>query len=340
MTRQILECPSPPGRPSRVEIYQRLAIGVAELHDHLGGLPTPVEASGIWEDIWYEEAHHSTAIEGNTLVLKQVQLLLSEGRAVGNKELREYLEVRGYAKAAARVYEQAINRRGFARPESLLTLGELREIHYQAMTPVWDIDPHPDAKEGEAPGSFRQHEIRPFPGGMKPVTFPLIHAEITAWIGQVNSLDGNLLEFPEELAKTHCRFEQIHPFLDGNGRTGRLILNLILVRLGYPPTVIYKRDRDKYLRALRKADRGDPGQLGEMFARGILHSLYRFVVPTIAGPARLVPLTALATPQLGIGALRAAAGRGRLQATRGPDGQWRSSLNWVDEYQVSRYRRH
>ncbi len=110
--------------------------------------------------------------------------------------------------------------------------------------------------------------------------------------------------------------------------------------VGYPPTVIYKRDRDKYLRALRKADRGDPGQLGEMFARGILHSLYRFVVPAVAGPARLVPLTALATPQLGIGALRAAAARGRLQATRGPDGQWRSSLNWVDEYQASRYRRH
>ena len=54
------------------------------------------------------EAHHSTAIEGNTLVLKQVQRLLDEGRAVGNKELREYLEVRGYADAADWVYRQAV----------------------------------------------------------------------------------------------------------------------------------------------------------------------------------------------------------------------------------------
>jgi hypothetical protein len=58
-------------------------------------LPPPGEAEGIWRGIWLEEAHHSTAIEGNTLVLKQVEQLLDEGRAVGNKELSEYLEVRG-----------------------------------------------------------------------------------------------------------------------------------------------------------------------------------------------------------------------------------------------------
>ena len=72
----------------------------------MGGLPTPVEAADIWHGIWYEEAHHSTAIEGNTLVLKQVERLLAEGRAVGNKELREYMEVRGYADAADWVYRQ------------------------------------------------------------------------------------------------------------------------------------------------------------------------------------------------------------------------------------------
>jgi cell filamentation protein, protein adenylyltransferase len=65
-----------------------------------GGLPSPEEAEGTWRGIWLEEAHQSTAIEGNTLVLKQVEALLEEGRAVGNKELREYLEVRGYADAA------------------------------------------------------------------------------------------------------------------------------------------------------------------------------------------------------------------------------------------------
>jgi hypothetical protein len=70
----------------------------------MGGLPNPLEASEIWRGIWFEEAHHSTAIEGNTLVRKQVEVLLAEGRAVGEKQLKEYLEVKGYADAADWVY--------------------------------------------------------------------------------------------------------------------------------------------------------------------------------------------------------------------------------------------
>jgi fido (protein-threonine AMPylation protein) len=327
------------GRPSREEVYLRLETQVRELWDRMGGLPSPLEAADIWRGIWFEEAHHSTAIEGNTLVLKQVEKLLDEGRAVGNKELREYMEVRGYATAAEWVYGQAISPTRLSRPEDVLTLAEVREIHHTAMTPVWDVAPHPDATAREAPGSYREHEIHPFPGGMIPVSWPLIPAEMETWIDDVNALDTSQVAFPEDLGQLHVRFEQIHPFLDGNGRTGRLVVNLILVRLGYPPAIIYKRDRADYLRALQRADAGEPGQLGEMLARAILDNLYRFVVPAVAGPARLVPLAALETPDMKASALRAAAARGRLQATRGPDGQWRSSRNWVDEYKAIRYRR-
>src|SRR5881392_1994498 len=95
------------GRPPRADVYERLRVQIVELRERLGGLPSPVEAEGIWRGIWLEEAHHSTAIEGNTLVLKQVERLLREGKAVGSKELAEYLEVEGYAKAAQWVYAQA-----------------------------------------------------------------------------------------------------------------------------------------------------------------------------------------------------------------------------------------
>jgi hypothetical protein len=90
-------------------VYARLGIQIGELRERLGGLPSPAEAEDIWRGIWLEEAHHSTALEGNTLVLKQVEQLLAEGRAVGNKELAEYMEVRGYADAANWVYGQAID---------------------------------------------------------------------------------------------------------------------------------------------------------------------------------------------------------------------------------------
>ncbi len=333
------ERPRRRGRPSRLELYRRLHADVADLRGRLGGLPTPLEAADIWRGIWYEEAHHSTAIEGNTLVLKQVEQLLAEGRAVGNKELREYLEVQGYGAAAEWVYRQAAGLQRGARPEALLALAEIRRVHHMAMAPVWDVAPHPDASAREAPGSFREHEIRPFPGGMIPVTWPLVPAEVETWIGQVNLLDPEFPEFPETLAEVHCRFEQIHPFLDGNGRVGRLLLNLVLVRVGYPPAIVYKRDRSRYLTALRRADGGELGPLGELLARAILDNLYRNVIPAVAGPARLVPLAALATADLQASALRVAAIRGRLRAIRDPDGRWRSSRRWVDEYRTRRYRR-
>jgi len=85
------------GRPSRSTVYQRLGGALAELDERFGGLPSPREAQEIWDDIWHQEAHHSTALEGNTLVLREVETLLDHGRAVGAKPLREYNEVQGYA---------------------------------------------------------------------------------------------------------------------------------------------------------------------------------------------------------------------------------------------------
>ncbi|HWT90487.1 MAG TPA: Fic family protein, partial [Solirubrobacterales bacterium] len=302
------------GRPSRAAIFERLRVQIGELRDRLGGLPSPEEAEGIWRGIWLEEAHHSTAIEGNTLVLKQVEQLLEQGRAVGNKELSEYLEVRGYADAAGWVYGHGIEPAGWSGGK-LITLGEIREVHSLAMTPVWDVAPHPQATAKERPGSFREHDIEPFPGGMQPPEWTQVPILVRDWIGDAQALRKvDEAELPEALATLHARFEQVHPFLDGNGRAGRLVLNLLLVRLGYPPAIIYKGDRSRYLSALRRADQGDCGPLGEFLARAILDNLYKFVVPAIAGPARLVPLPALATEKLSANALRVAAMRGRLKA--------------------------
>ena len=320
-------------------MYERLRVQITELRERLGGLPSPVEAEGIWRGIWLEEAHHSTAIEGNTLVQKQVELLLREGRAVGNKELSEYLEVRGYASAADWVYSHGIEPGSWSGPE-LLTLAELRHVHGLAMTPVWDVAPHPRATDREKPGSFREHDIEPFPGGMQPPAWPDVPALVGDWIADVQRLgEADEASATETLAELHARFERIHPFLDGNGRAGRLVLNLVLVRLGYPPAIIYKGERSRYLAALRRADKGDAGPLGEFLARAILDNLHKFVAPAVAGPARLVPLPALATPELSANALRVAATRGRLKAAKAADGSWRSSRIWLDEYVASRYKR-
>jgi Fic family protein len=272
-------------------------------------------------------------------VLKQVELLLAEGRAVGNKELSEYLEVRGYANAADWVYTHGIQP-GAWSDGNIITLAELRHVHALAMTPVRDVAPHPDATDREAPGSFREHDIEPFPGGMRPPAWPEVPALVRHWINDAQALSAaGEAAITEDLARLHARFEQIHPFRDGNGRTGRLAMNLLLVRLGLPPAIIYKGDRTRYLNALRRADQGDPGPLGEFLARAVLDNLHKFVVPAVAGPARLVPLPALATDELSANALRVAATRGRLKAAKAADGTWRSSRVWLDEYVASRYKR-
>jgi len=326
------------GRKSRQAIYAQLNQGVEELRSRLGGLPSPIEAEDIWGDIWFQEAHNSTAIEGNTLVLREVEVLLREGRAIGDKQLAEYLEVRGYADAAGWVYQQGLSP-GEWTGADLITMTELRHVHTMAMSKVWDVVPHPDAGPEEGPGAFRRHNIRPFPGGMRPPDWPEVHALTTDWIKRAKRLGQGEEPFPERLAEIHAEFERIHPFLDGNGRAGRLIVNLILIRLGYPPAIIRKAERTRYLNALRRADAGDTAPLGEFLARAIIDTLMRFIVPAVAGPARLVPLAALADRNLSVRALRAAAERGRLRAQRDERGQWRSTRNWVEEYRANRYRR-
>ena len=329
------------GRMSREAIYRRFANAISELTNY-GGLPRPYEAHKLWDDLWHLEAHHSTAIEGNTLVLREVAALLDQQRAVGSKDLKDYMEVLGYGAAARWVYQQAIEPDHWQH-DDLIAVQEIRHVHNLAMRSVWEVAPHPDALESEGPGNWRQHEIHQFPGGMQPVSFPLVAPEITSWVQRVNDLKGllgsgslALEEVPEQLAALHRDFERIHPFIDGNGRTGRLLLNLILIRMGWPPAIILKDQRTKYLKALDRADSDDLGPLAELISRSVVDNLHR-LIPNIAGPAKFVPLEALVNEEFSLAALRQAATRGRLEAIIGNDGRYRSSKASLEEYKKSRY---
>jgi len=181
---------------------------------------------------------------------------------------------------------------------------------------------------------------------MTPPSWPLVPAEINGWVERVCILGSQVatgapleLPLPEEFARNHNEFERVHPFIDGNGRAGRLLLNLILVRLGYPPVIIFKKQRAAYLAAMQRADSEDYGALGELIARAMHDNLNRFIVPNVAGPARLVPLAALVTREFSLAALRQAAQRGRLAAIQGPDGVWRSSRRAVEKYRATKNQR-
>lgn len=323
------------GRPSRRFLLDQINLEMSDLA-RAGGLPSAEENEQIWRDIWFEEAHNSTAIEGNTLALKQVKILLDEGRPVGNKELCEYLEVQAYAQAATWVYGQA--RTGVWGRDGAISRTELREIHRLTVQIVWAVCPpeNPPLDPRETAGNFRHHDIAPFPDGMVPPPFSDVEAHVTDWLNLVDAGPEEGQHFLTYLARIHAGFEAIHPFRDGNGRVGRLVLNLLLVRNGYPPAVIRKMRRPAYLRAIRRADSGDFAQLTEILARAVKESLDRFLLPNLAGPAKLLPLSALERPGLNARGLRAAVEKGRLKAHRDEHGRWLSTRQWVDEYTTTR----
>ena len=325
----------PRGRPKRDDVLARFDRSLNDLWA-VGGLPLPVEAEGIWEGIWHEETHHSTAMEGNTLVLRQVKALLAEGRAVGNKELREYLEIEGYGDAAKWVYRQALRQRlGEGKPP-VISLTEIRQIHELVMKPVWDRMPDEGATVAEGPGGFRQCEIMPLRPGLGVAPQADIRPRLDEWIAQANQAPDEGIHFLSRLAQLHAAFERIHPFRDGNGRVGRLVLNLLLVRRSAPPAIIDKKARATHLRGLKACDEGDPGLLSEVLARAVCKTVEKHMLPALAGPLRLVPLGALETSELSRVALLSAAKRDRLQAVKMGE-HYYSTQRWVREYADSRH---
>lgn len=322
------------GRPSRGALLARVDATRAEL-DALGGLPLPDLTGGLWRDIWRDDAHHSTAIEGNTLTAAQVRLLLEEDKAGGRADLAEYLEVRGYADAADWVYAHATSPASGWQATDALTITEIREIHRRVTELPWRVRPPRALDADEHPGSYRRHDIHPFGSGMRPPAWTEVAVLMSDWVERASSAPAAGWHTIEHLASLHAELERIHPFRDGNGRTGRLVLNLQLVRRGYPPAVIQRRQRDRYLRALARADRDNAGPLAELIARAVEDSLERFLLPAVTADQDLVSVRALAGPRLSEGAITQAMRRGRMRGLR-RGGRWYSTRRWLEEYLAAR----
>ncbi|MGN6372811.1 MAG: Fic family protein [Solirubrobacteraceae bacterium] len=304
----------------------------------IGGLPEPMVFQDVWAGIWTEETHHSTALEGNTLRERQVRLLLNDGLVTGGSTLREVLEARAYGNAARWVYQQAYVGL-YDRGTPMISEATIREVHKLVVGPVWPEFPPDGLVRGEIPGAYRLKDHDPLRPGLPPRPSSIVPSVIADWVAEVNArlsteADGHIIE---QLAQTHAAFERVHPFPDGNGRVGRLVLTHLLVRTGYPPAIIEKEQRTRYLKALRRADEGDCGPLTELLARSVRNGIHRFLIPKLAGTLSVVPLAGLDNG-ISHNALVAAAQRGRLKAQKF-GGTWYSTAQWVTEYKKSRYRR-
>lgn len=308
------------GRPSLQDVLGLLDEEVALLEDRLGGLPRAVEADEILHAIWLDDVHNSTAIEGNTMTKLQVADLVDRGRA--SARLVESLEVKGYADAADWVYRHA--------PDyDHVPVSVVSEAHKLAVKLACDLEPPAMRDE---PGAWRKATVAV--GSVKVSLPAAIPADLAAWSQSTRQLGD---KHPVvHAAIHHAWFERINPFTDGNGRVGRLLLNFMLLQRGYPPAVVPKAQRPRYLQALELADDGNPNLLAEVIARAVSGTLTRFLIPNLAGAAKLVPLSALAAQgPYTLEYLRLLVFDRKLRAVQ--DGRlWLSSKKWLDDYVATR----
>ena len=193
---------------------------------------SPVTLSSYEKDFELTFTHNSTAIEGNTLTLMETKVVLEDGVAIGGKELREIYEVINHKKAYRYV------KKCIAEKKSL-NENIVKDLH-AILTENIIVG-----------GIYRNEEVRISGAGFTPPVGNEMYMQIKNFYEDLKIKEKELN--PIELAAwTHAEFVRIHPFVDGNGRTGRLIMNYQLLKSGYLPVSIAKENRLDYYNALEQ----------------------------------------------------------------------------------------
>jgi len=192
---------------------------------------SPAIVKNLHEDLILRWTYHSNAIEGNTLTLLETKVVL-EGITVGGKALREHFEAINHRDAILYVEDIIKKQEPFSE-------WQIRNIHQLILKNI----------DGENAGRYRQQNVLISGATTNPPDYTLLNDKMAQFIDWYNT-EAHTLHPIERAAKVHADFVGIHPFVDGNGRTSRLLMNLELMKAGYPPSVITVENRLTYYEAL------------------------------------------------------------------------------------------
>ena len=213
---------------------------IDELQRKLTALP-PLSKSSLerlMKDFLVSYTYNSNAIEGSTLTERETYLVLNDGLGISGKELRYQMDAVGHKNAYEFISEKASE-------SAELNEGFIKEIHSRVLMAA------PDAA-----GQYRDVPVH-ISGSDTVLTAPEnVPQELRRLLEDYRS-QMQSWHISRRIAVFHLRFENIHPFIDGNGRTGRLLLNFELLRNGFPPVDFKYNDRARYYDCFRAYEKGD-----------------------------------------------------------------------------------
>lgn len=222
--------------------------------DNFRPLPN-IAVSKIKEALTIEWTYNSNSIEGNTLNLRETQMILQEGITIKGKSLREHFEAKNHEKAIDYLYE-------IISDDYVLRSIDILSLHGLVLRSIED-----DFAERIRNGGVRISGANFVPPNANKVSDLL--EELIDFVN-TNPLQLNDIELATVF---HHKLVYIHPFFDGNGRTVRLAMNLLLMRVGFPPAIILKNDRKKYYEALNQANKGNYQKLTLLMCQALERTL-------------------------------------------------------------------
>jgi len=281
--------------------------------DHYRPLPTDT-VRRLNDDLRVFLTYHSNAIEGNSLSLQETQMVIDYGITIHGHPLREYLEATNHAEAYQYVTALVEKRERITR-ETILTLHSL----------VTD-------KILESKGQFRTVPVYIRGSNMTPPPARDVERLMHEWIAWIY---GEGLEYDPltRAAIAHHGFEAVHPHIDGNGRVGRLLLNLMLMQEGYPPALLLNDWRTRYIHSLNAANAGNYGTLINMIGQAVEAGFDLYLEACAATPEYQLLAELDGTCGYKLAYLSWLARQGRLDAVK-RNGRWYSTHKAIEQYKA------
>jgi len=286
--------------------------------------PLPsIALNKIKESLSIEWTYNSNSIEGNTMSLRETQMVLQEGITIKGKSLREHFETHNHDKAIDYLFS-------IVNDDYVLRSIDILSLHGLVLRSI----------EDDFAGRLRNGGVRISGANFVPPNANKVSDLLDELIDFINT-NPLVLNDIELAAVFHHKLVWIHPFFDGNGRTVRLAMNLLLMRCGFPPAIILKNDRKKYYEALNQANGGNYQKLTLLMCQALERTLNIYINALPGNDSEYISISNLVQePDMPYGQeyISLLARQGKIDAYK--EGRnWLTTREAVENYMATRKRK-